>query len=126
MENRNLQWNKRVKVPLILFFSVNTNHESVAYRSFSPSTCEARGARKVTTGINCNCKQPARVNDARQARAYVVHVPGLSLINYGLVAQYPVALVLDSSDTPGCGELSLGSRYQALVVTPQRSLIGVR
>src|SRR2546430_15776488 len=53
MENRNLQWNKRIKVPLILIFSVNTNHESVAYRSFSPSEFEARGARKVTTGINC-------------------------------------------------------------------------
>ena len=52
MENRNLQWNKRVKVPLILIFSVNTNHESVAYRSFSPSKFEARGARKVTTGMN--------------------------------------------------------------------------
>ena len=51
MENRNLQWNKRVKVPLILIFSVNTNHESVAYRSFSPSKFEARGARKVTTGM---------------------------------------------------------------------------
>lgn len=55
MENRNLQWNKRVKVPLILIFSVNTNHESVAYRSFSPSTFEARGARKVTTGIEVRC-----------------------------------------------------------------------
>jgi len=33
---------------LILIFSVNTNHESVAYRSFSPSEFEARGARKVT------------------------------------------------------------------------------
>ena len=54
MENRNLQWNKRVKVLLILIFSVNTNHESVAYRSFSPSKFEARGARKVTTGMNCN------------------------------------------------------------------------
>jgi hypothetical protein len=32
---------------LILIFSVNTNHESVAYRSFSPSEFEARGARKV-------------------------------------------------------------------------------
>jgi hypothetical protein len=32
-----------------LIFSVNTNHESVAYRSFSPSKFEARGARKVTT-----------------------------------------------------------------------------
>ena len=52
MENRNLQWNKRVKVPLILIFSVNTNHESVAYRSFSPTKCVARGARKVTTGMN--------------------------------------------------------------------------
>jgi hypothetical protein len=51
MENRNLQWSKRAKVPLILIFSVNTNHESVAYRSFSPSEFEARGARKVTTGI---------------------------------------------------------------------------
>ncbi len=51
MENRNLQWNKRVKVPLILIFSVNTNHESVAYRSFSPSRFEVRGVRKVTTGI---------------------------------------------------------------------------
>ena len=39
------------KSPLILIFSVNTNHESVAYRSFSPSKFEARGARKVTTGI---------------------------------------------------------------------------
>ena len=29
---------------------MNTNHESVAYRSFSPSKFEARGARKVTTG----------------------------------------------------------------------------
>ena len=47
MENRNLQWSKRAKVPLILIFSVNTNHESVAYRSFSPSEFEARGARKV-------------------------------------------------------------------------------
>jgi len=36
-----------------LIFSVNTNHESVAYRSFSPSKFEARGARKVTTGMNC-------------------------------------------------------------------------
>jgi len=32
---------------------VNTNHESVAYRSFRSSEFEARGARKVTTGINC-------------------------------------------------------------------------
>ncbi|KAI9070475.1 hypothetical protein K1719_047562 [Acacia pycnantha] len=29
----------------------NTNRESVAYRSFSPSEFEARGVRKVTTGI---------------------------------------------------------------------------
>ena len=47
---------------------MNTNHESVAYRSFSPSKFEARGARKVTTGISqlslekglqlCNPKKP--------------------------------------------------------------------
>ena len=41
------------KSPLDFDFSVNTNHESVAYRSFSPSEFEARGARKVTTGMNC-------------------------------------------------------------------------
>ncbi len=39
------------KSPLDFDFLVNTNHESVAYRSFSPSEFEARGARKVTTGI---------------------------------------------------------------------------
>ncbi|CAN6989818.1 unnamed protein product [Brassica rapa subsp. trilocularis] len=31
--------------------STNTNRESVAYRSFRPSEFEARGVRKVTTGI---------------------------------------------------------------------------
>ncbi|KAF8083104.1 hypothetical protein N665_0791s0001 [Sinapis alba] len=50
-ENRNLVWNKRVKARLILIFSTNTNRESVAYRSFRPSEFEARGVRKVTTGI---------------------------------------------------------------------------
>jgi hypothetical protein len=34
-----------------LIFSTNTNCESMAYRSFSLSGCEARGVRKVTTGI---------------------------------------------------------------------------
>ncbi|ESQ47374.1 hypothetical protein EUTSA_v10028116mg [Eutrema salsugineum] len=47
----NLVWNKRVKARLILIFSTNTNRESVAYRSFRPSEFEARGVRKVTTGI---------------------------------------------------------------------------
>jgi hypothetical protein len=64
MENRNLQWSKRAKVPLILIFSVNTNHESVAYRSFSPSEFEARGARKVTTGI-AFCNSPRRYHQYR-------------------------------------------------------------
>src|SRR6185437_6345897 len=50
-ENRNLVWNKRVKAHLILISSTNTNRESVAYRSFRPSEFEARGVRKVTTGI---------------------------------------------------------------------------
>ncbi len=36
---------------LILIFSTNTNCESMAYRSFSLSGFEARGVRKVTTGI---------------------------------------------------------------------------
>jgi len=48
MENRNLQLEQKGKSPLDFDFSVNTNHESVAYRSFSPSKFEARGARKVT------------------------------------------------------------------------------
>ncbi|KAG4958342.1 hypothetical protein JHK87_034975 [Glycine soja] len=51
-ENKNLMWNKRVKARLILISSTNTNRESVAYRSFSPSEFEARGVRKVTTWIN--------------------------------------------------------------------------
>ncbi|CAN7087927.1 unnamed protein product [Brassica rapa subsp. narinosa] len=41
----------RVKARLILIFTTNTNRESVAYRSFRPSEFEARGVRKVTTGI---------------------------------------------------------------------------
>jgi hypothetical protein len=45
---------------LILIFSVNTNRESVAYRSFSPSKFEARGARKVTTGIKLWCTEKNR------------------------------------------------------------------
>jgi hypothetical protein len=36
---------------LILIFSMNTNCESMAYRSFSSFEFEARGVRKVTTGI---------------------------------------------------------------------------
>ena len=39
------------KSPLDFDFQCEYNHESVAYRSFSPSKFEARGARKVTTGI---------------------------------------------------------------------------
>ena len=65
MENRNLQWSKRAKVPLILIFSVNTNHESVAYRSFSPSEFEARGARKVTTGIGIKKTVPGGCHQHR-------------------------------------------------------------
>ena len=42
---------QKVKAPLILIFSVNTNHESVAYRSFSRWVFQPRGVRKVTTGI---------------------------------------------------------------------------
>uniref|UniRef100_A0A151UG65 Uncharacterized protein n=1 Tax=Cajanus cajan TaxID=3821 RepID=A0A151UG65_CAJCA len=47
----NLVWNKRVKARLIMISNINMNRESVAYRSFSPSKFEARGVRKVTTGI---------------------------------------------------------------------------
>jgi hypothetical protein len=43
---------------LILIFSVNTNHESVAYRSFSPSEFEARGARKVELAFESGLKVP--------------------------------------------------------------------
>jgi len=35
---------------------VNTNHESVAYRSFSCWVFQPRGVRKVTTGINLSLK----------------------------------------------------------------------
>ena len=50
-ENRNLLWTKRGKAYLILIFSMNTNCESMAYRSFNFSNLEIRGVRKVTTGI---------------------------------------------------------------------------
>ena len=50
---------------MILIFSVNTNHESVAYRSFSPSKFEARGARKVTTGMSVVPRQAAGRKDQR-------------------------------------------------------------
>ena len=96
MENRNLQWNKRVKVPLILIFSVNTNHESVAYRSFSPSKFEARGARKVTTGIALGglprtvwSQAPAPWRGPSPAAASTV-------------------LAAVGGDTPGCGDPSRG------------------
>ena len=79
MENRNLQWNKRVKVPLILIFSVNTNHESVAYRSFSPSKFEARGARKVTTGMR-GCATALRPTTSQAVVSC-----------YGLVLVFPAA-----------------------------------
>src|SRR5947209_5856946 len=95
MENRNLQWNKRVKVPLILIFSVNTNHESVAYRSFSPSKFEARGARKVTTGIDCQKTTSPRL--------------------YSLVESsptWPYCAGHGTGNTPGCGELSPGLGYR--------------
>ena len=45
-------WNKRVKAHLILISSTNTNRESMAYQSFRPLEFEARGVKKVTTGIN--------------------------------------------------------------------------
>ena len=50
-ENRNLLLTKRGKAHLILIFSMNTNCESMAYRSFRSLEFEARGVRKVTTGI---------------------------------------------------------------------------
>src|ERR1700760_4009144 len=71
MENRNLQWSKRAKAPLILIFSVNTNHESVAYRSFSPSEFEARGARKVTTGIDDQQSQAMSPASSSRPTAHV-------------------------------------------------------
>ena len=52
-KDRNLVLSKRAKASLILIFSVNTNRESVAYRSFNLLLFkfQVRGVRKVTTGI---------------------------------------------------------------------------
>ena len=52
MKDRNLQLTKRGNATLILLFSVNTNRESVAYRSFHLGGAPWRGVRKVTTGMN--------------------------------------------------------------------------
>jgi hypothetical protein len=50
-ENRNLMLTKRGKYCSILIFSMHTNCESMAYRSFRSDNSSAGGARKVTTGI---------------------------------------------------------------------------
>ena len=47
---------------LILIFSMNTNCESMAYRSFNFSIHEIRGVRKVTTGIT-GLWQPSEHSD---------------------------------------------------------------
>jgi hypothetical protein len=61
-ENRNLLLTKRGKAYLILIFSMNTNCESMAYRSFNFSIHEIRGVRKVTTGIT-GLWQPSEHSD---------------------------------------------------------------
>ncbi|KAF1891704.1 hypothetical protein Lal_00031673 [Lupinus albus] len=53
----------------------NTNRESVAYRSFSPSEFEARGVRKVTTGIT-GLWQPSVHSDSRPS--HLKHFPELA------------------------------------------------
>lgn len=50
-ENRNLGLKKGVKARLIMIFNTNMNCENVAYQPFNPMKFEARGVRKVTTGI---------------------------------------------------------------------------
>lgn len=50
------------KAHLILIFSMNTNCESMAYRSFNFSIHEIRGVRKVTTGIT-GLWQPSEHSD---------------------------------------------------------------
>ena len=44
-------WSLRAKADLTLIFSMNTNCENVAYRSFRFELLSIRGVRKVTTGI---------------------------------------------------------------------------
>jgi hypothetical protein len=61
---------------------VNTNHESVAYRSFSPSKFEARGARKVTTGIDVVIQKLTRL------------VPGLGFLPRSSPAMTSIVLVI--------------------------------
>lgn len=94
---------------MILIFSVNTNHESVAYRSFSPSEFEARGARKVTTGINYIFMTSPRLHNALKSSP-VYFVLCLSRLKLALLLTF-------KGDTPGCGEPSLGSWYQGMLVT---------
>ena len=119
---------------MILIFSVNTNHESVAYRSFSPSKFEARGARKVTTGIDRfrgwtprttgstgdnpppveagvtlrtprNPLVPGPVKPAGSSPA----APTMNAL--GVVRRHPIRGSAQG-DTLGCGDISLGRRYQ--------------
>jgi len=49
-ENGNLAESKRAKAHIILIFSMNTDRESVAHRSFGTWEFQARGVRKIATG----------------------------------------------------------------------------
>ena len=50
-KNRKLMWTKEGNACLIFIFSVNTNCEHMAYRSFKFEELSIRGVRQVTTGI---------------------------------------------------------------------------
>ena len=61
---------------------MNTNHESVAYRSFSPSKFEARGARKVISGdflISATVKALTKIS---LTRAHIFRVLAVYLGGY--------------------------------------------
>jgi len=88
---------------LILIFSVNTNHESVAYRSFSPSKFEARGARKVTTGIDRVKPWPVVPFALRPCRAWSAE---------------DFRIGVKAGNMPGCGDPLLMSVVPGTEVIP--------
>ncbi|KAK8942486.1 hypothetical protein KSP39_PZI008717 [Platanthera zijinensis] len=83
-------WDKSYVDPhhrLVALRNTNTNRESVAYRSFRSSEFEARGVRKVTTGIT-GLWQPSVHSDIYKLRiglqvtSYQALSPGLSALQY--------------------------------------------
>ena len=134
-------WNKRVKAHLILIFSVNTNCESMAYRSFSCVNFTHRGVRKVTIGINLSKETTTTTKSSSVPGAsFILAAPSPTHVNTNKFAQVACGLIFCQrhfssvvtplavspettgrsfgGDTPGCWKVLRATGRQGSVVTP--------